>query len=55
MWEPGHLLEYTAEVYQLTCSSIPLGEYTNGRVGEGGTRVWDNPVTCLSIPQKYTS
>ncbi len=55
MGKPGHLLEYTAEKKQLTCSSIPLGEYTNGRVGGEGTRVWGNPVTCSSIPQKYTS
>ncbi len=53
MWEPGHLLEYNAEVCQLTCSSIPLGEYTDGRVGGEGTQVRGNPVTCLSIPQKY--
>ncbi len=37
MLEPGHLLEYTTEVYQLTCSSIPLGEYTRDQgVGEPG-------------------
>ncbi len=56
MGKPGHLLEYTAEEYHLTCSSIPLGEYTDGRVGGEGTLVWGNPVTCSSIPLgEYTN
>ena len=59
--EPGHLVEYTTEVYLVTGFSIPL-EYTRwlARVSP-----WvsipsyyypgvENQVTWLSIPLKYT-
>ncbi len=67
MGKPGHLLEYTAEVCQQTCLSIPLGEYTNGRVGGGDPGVGEPDhlleytaevyqLICSSIPLgEYTN